>query len=391
MTKTQLQADVPTGMVVMIDDRGDPASVNALRDVLQRSPYEVRAASLNVKRLHEAVLAAQPDLILLVGASPAILHFCQQLKADEDPPLAITVLNAPPPPNWGGFDAGVDDFLVQPINEAELIARLALALRSRYTRRRLVRDNLGLERQLEAQNKELERALNKAKEFSVLKDSIVSTVSHELRTPLLQVKSAVSMLGEDFPPSTEGPGRLVNYAAQATARMESVVGNITQLAAAMNLKNEAFGVADAISQAIRQLKRGWESGKKVDRVRLFMPLELPTVMGDRSGIAQVLQQLIDNGLKFDPDGGYVDVHVQLRREGIRVTVRDYGIGIPADQLENIFQAFYQVDSGTTKKFGGVGVGLTIVRLILDGLGLTIEVRSAPGEGSEFSFVLPLAI
>jgi signal transduction histidine kinase len=117
---------------------------------------------------------------------------------------------------------------------------------------------------------------------------------------------------------------------------------------------------------------------------------VPLVLGDRGGLAQVLQQLIDNALKFSPDGGPVEVIGERCDGTVRVAVRDTGIGIPQDQIGRIFQAFYQIDSSTTRSFGGTGVGLAIAKLILDKMGTTIKVESKPGVGSTFSFMLPIA-
>jgi two-component system phosphate regulon sensor histidine kinase PhoR len=118
--------------------------------------------------------------------------------------------------------------------------------------------------------------------------------------------------------------------------------------------------------------------------------EMPLVLGDKNGVAQVLQQLIDNGLKFSPNGGTVIVTATHLENGVQIAVTDKGIGVDEDQIERIFQEFYQVEQGTTRRFGGAGTGLAIVKLILDRLGVNIEVKSRRGEGSVFSFVLPFA-
>jgi signal transduction histidine kinase len=380
-----------TATIFVVDDRSDPESALTLRDALQNADFAVHTTTVS-KRLAETIRREQPDVVLFVSVGLAILKLCQQIKQDEDSPLLMVLLHEPPSAKWAGYEAGIDDFLVRPYTGDELVARLKMALRNRHQRSHLVSSNRGLEQQLADRNRELEHMLRRSQELTVLKDTIVATVSHELRTPLLQMKSSLSLLAEDLKQAPETTAKLVNYAAQATARLESVVNNITHLAASLNLKHEPFLVIDAVNQAQRQIRRKWESSHEIERIRFQLADDLPMVLGDRSAVAQVLQQLIDNGLKFSPQGGFVDVVAESveGHAGVRISVRDYGIGIPADQVEKIFQAFYQIDHTSTRHFGGTGVGLAIVKLILDGLETRCEVSSHLGQGSQFSFVLPAA-
>jgi signal transduction histidine kinase len=119
--------------------------------------------------------------------------------------------------------------------------------------------------------------------------------------------------------------------------------------------------------------------------------DLPPIMADKQGLSTVLQQLLDNALKFSEKNGK-DVEVIGKREGDKayIAVRDYGIGIPEDKLKNIFDLFYQVDSSSTRPYGGLGVGLALVKLILEHHGTKIEVISQLDEGSTFYFYLPIA-
>jgi signal transduction histidine kinase len=375
------------GSILIIDDRSDPDVLQALTEVLAQSGFAVRAATIRTRRAEYV----QHDVVLLLNDSASNLKYCRQVKQHEDSPLVLVILGDAPASDWVGFEAGVDDLLLRPFSEAELLARITLALRSRSQRSHLVRSNRGLEKQVAEHNRELEQMLFRSRELTVMKDNIVSNVSHELRTPLLQVKSAVSMLSDEIPPGSEGPGRLVKYALQATAKLESVVQNISTLASSLNLKQEVFILTDSINIALRQLNRVWESKGGVERIRLHIPAKLPFILGDRGGVAQVLQQLLDNAIKFSPNGEPVEVIAAQTGTLVRITVRDYGIGIAKDQLEKIFQAFYQVDGGSKRGYGGAGVGLSIVKLIMDGLGSQIEVDSELGQGSAFWFTLPAAI
>jgi signal transduction histidine kinase len=183
--------------------------------------------------------------------------------------------------------------------------------------------------------------------------------------------------------------KLVQYATQATTRLESVVQNITQLAASINIKIERFQITDAIQTAMRHLERQWESSENVARIRIQAE-DLPLVMGDRAAVGRVLQLLLDNALKFSSGGTPVELIAQQAENGVWIAVRDYGIGIADEQVGQVFQAFYQVDSSPTRRVGGAGVGLTLVKLVLDAMEIAIDVQSQLGVGSTFSFLLPIA-
>jgi signal transduction histidine kinase len=111
-------------------------------------------------------------------------------------------------------------------------------------------------------------------------------------------------------------------------------------------------------------------------------------MGDKQAISTVLQLLVDNALKFSESK--VIVSAQSMGSHVRLAVTDYGIGIPEEQREAIFQTFYQVDNSSTRRYGGIGVGLAIVQLILERHNVQISVQSKVGVGSTFSFMLPAA-
>ena len=233
---------------------------------------------------------------------------------------------------------------------------------------------------VEAHAEEHRRAV---KEADLLKNAIVRTVSHELKTPLLQIKSAVSMLADDHEKDWQ---KLVDYATEATARLETVIKNVTQLANTLEIKLEPMHISDAVSQADRNLHRSWQHKDNVDRIRIDADRRLPLVWADEQAIGIALQLLIDNGLKFSDREVMVSA---LAVDGqIEVSVTDYGIGIPQDKLDKIFDPFYQIDNSDARRFGGIGVGLAIVRLILERHHALIRVTSELGKGSTFSFALP---
>jgi signal transduction histidine kinase len=124
------------------------------------------------------------------------------------------------------------------------------------------------------------------------------------------------------------------------------------------------------------------------RFSLRLPHELPPVLCDPDKLRQVFTNLIGNALKFSPDGGEIELGAENRSSEVVLTCRDTGIGIPEAERERIFEKFYQVDSSATRRFGGAGLGLSIVREIVLLHGGRIWVESAPGAGSTFFIALP---
>jgi signal transduction histidine kinase len=124
------------------------------------------------------------------------------------------------------------------------------------------------------------------------------------------------------------------------------------------------------------------------RTVLHVPSNLPVLHSDRQLLGRVFSNLLDNALKYSPDGSPVELGAVRYGTGIRVWVSDHGIGIDPDLQDRIFERFYQVDSSSTRRFRGAGLGLSMVRDLVDHLGGTISVESAPGSGSTFTVTLP---
>jgi signal transduction histidine kinase len=124
-------------------------------------------------------------------------------------------------------------------------------------------------------------------------------------------------------------------------------------------------------------------------LELSLPAQLPKVRADEEKIGWVLMQLLDNAIKFNATGGRVITDARLDNDIVTIAVTDTGIGIPEDRVQDIFEPFHQLDGSATRRYGGTGLGLTMVRRILDAHGADIRVRSVVGRGSRFEFSLPV--
>lgn len=308
---------------------------------------------------------AQPALgAILAAATPDNVHTFAALREQMGPRTPLLILIAESEPEA----YPVADSVLPP--QARLIAQqLALLLR--------------LKRENERLATELEAARKSTNEIELLKNAIVRNVSHELRTPLLQVKSSVAMLREDVEDT-----KLVSYAENATARLEGVVKNIALLGNSLDqVKPGPVILRDAFEYARRQVKRSWQNRDRSDRLHFHPDGDIAPVLADKQGLSTVLQLLFDNALKFSEG----PVELQARRDGdeIVIAVKDQGIGIAETELSHIFDTFYQIDPNSTRRYGGTGVGLALVKIILEHHNSTIDVSSQVGQGSVFSFRLPV--
>lgn len=258
---------------------------------------------------------------------------------------------------------------------------------SKFTQ--LEADNDTLRRENEQLKRELDAHRHVSKQLDLYKTAILHIVNHELRTPMLQVKTAIALLAEDV-----GEGNtLVELATGATIRLETLIRDIALL---NTLMNESFQInafesvvmGDIIDSAIRNLRRRWAHKDKVERIKVSLADDLPAAWGDKLRLVIAIELILDNALKFSEK----DVHVSIFKQDstIQIAIKDRGIGIPKQFLKRIYEPFFQVDSSTTRKFAGMGLGLTIAKSILDRHNATIQIETKVGKGSTFSFALPTA-
>jgi signal transduction histidine kinase len=251
--------------------------------------------------------------------------------------------------------------------------------------------NRTLERRVEERTAELQKALERVSELSQLKANFVSNISHELRTPLTHIKGYIELLvSESLGTITEEQRHALQVSQQSTGRLETLIDDLIMFAVAsrgeLSIKQEDVDIQRLANLAVKSsANKAQERGVSLNAI---IDDDLPPVQADMQKIAWVLNQLVDNGVKFTPSNGRVVV--SIRREGenlIIVSVTDTGIGIPSDHLEEIFEPFHQLDGSTTRRYGGTGLGLSLVRQIIEAHGSMLEVQSIEGRGSTFKFPL----
>ncbi|MDY7078117.1 MAG: GAF domain-containing protein [Chloroflexota bacterium] len=252
-------------------------------------------------------------------------------------------------------------------------------------------ENARLYQRLEAQTAELSRAYDELQEINRLRAELVQNVGHELRTPLGLVKGYVDLLLEgDLGDLLDSQRNALQVIHARTATLERLVHNLTML---QTVPRESLALAPvSVVEVMRHALE--EFGSPAGRARVLfqdkLPAELPFALGDQERLQLVFSHLVDNAVKFSPDGGSITVCAWADQEMVYISIADEGIGIPPTHIDRIFERFYQVDGSTTRRFGGMGVGLALVWEIIEAHGGTVEVTSEPGRGSMFTIALPQA-
>ena len=249
--------------------------------------------------------------------------------------------------------------------------------------------NAGLFEEVEARVSELAVAYEELKESDRLKDELVQNVSHELRTPLTFVKGYVDLLmdGEMGLVSSEQQDAL-QIVATKTDEITRIIDDIITLQRidSGNLQLEVSMMSELIHATVSAHRIVAE--KRGLTIVAEMPPDSGLMLMDKGRINQVMDNLMANAMKFSPNGGVIRVSMEDLDDEVRVIVSDQGVGMPKEKQNRIFDRFYQIDGSSRRRFGGTGIGLAIVKRIIDAHHGKIWVESELNIGSSFYFMLP---
>ncbi|MGD1995311.1 MAG: ATP-binding protein [Anaerolineae bacterium] len=233
------------------------------------------------------------------------------------------------------------------------------------------------------------RDISRFREADRLKDTFVSIVSHELKTPVTVIQGYAETLNRpdamwDKQRVREGLGA-IEEETQRLGRLVDDLLDVSRLQAGMpSLQMEEVALDSLTERVVRRL----QSQTEEHEFSLRFPRGFPTVRGDPGRLEQVLNNLVNNAIKYSPKGGRVRIQGEARPHEVVVTVTDRGIGIPAPEQAHIFEPFYRVDTSLTRETYGAGLGLYLAKAIVEAHDGRIWVESRPGEGAAFSFALP---
>ena len=241
---------------------------------------------------------------------------------------------------------------------------------------------------------EVQRVNTLLEEIDRMKGDFLSMISHELRTPLTAIIGYTDLLLRQIHGAlTDRQAHHQQAVKKAANRLLALINDLLDLnrleGRHVVLTPEDVSVVDAVRRAVSQVATSAEQ-REVE-LRLDVPLAPIAVHADQERLHQILVNLLDNALKFTSPNGTVTVRVDQGDALTTVSVVDTGVGVPADQLDRIWDRFHQADSSTRRQFGGTGLGLAIVRHLVELHGGSVSVASpGPDQGSTFSFSLPVA-
>jgi signal transduction histidine kinase len=358
--------------VLLADDNAD------MRDYLRgllAPTYAVTTVADGQAAL-EQIRANVPDLVITDVMMPRLDGFglVQALREDESTrtlPVLMLSARAGEEARVEGLASGIDDYLTKPFSARELLARVSAQLELARARR---------DAELELRRRDRN------------KDEFLATLAHELRNPLAPLRSGLHLLrvaGGDAP----ARDRVYDVMERQLSHLVRLVDDLLEVSritrGKVDLRKERVDLADVVRGAV-ETSRPLIDGARHE-ISVELPLEPLPLEADAVRLSQVLANLLNNAAKYTRDGGRISVSAGRERGEAVVSVKDNGTGIPKDMLPRVFDLFTQVENSYARTQGGLGIGLTLAKSLVELHGGNIEAKSeGVGQGSEFIVRLPLA-
>ena len=328
-------------------------------------------------------------------------------SADHDVPVIILTGHATLETAIEALRLGAYEYQYKPVENMEVFARL---VERAYQHRRLLRENKRLihelqqiNAQLESQVNERTRELRTANEallsLDKLKNDFLSVVSHELRTPLAVIALEAQLLNSDSITLPEDKLHEIYQTLQInTRRLQLQIDDLLDFALIEVGDLELRLKPCSINQIVRDVVDLYSA--RATEKRLTLTVKLPpttslAIVADGSRLRSALMHLVDNAIKFTPEEGAVVVSAHIlvtvpdtNIPAVALSVKDTGIGIPASIQKNLFTAFSQADMSSTRRYGGLGIGLVLTKRIVEAHGGKVTFKSEPGQGSLFALWVP---
>lgn len=235
------------------------------------------------------------------------------------------------------------------------------------------------------------RDISELRRLERVRQEFVANVSHELRTPVTAILGyAETLLDGALANPAHAPG-MVEIIHRQSQRLSRLVADLLELSRLDGQEVELQHTAIPLLAVARRAAEGVapRAQQKAIHFEMSVPDALFT-LGDERALEQVLVNLLDNAVKYTPEGGRISLGAAADGERVRLSVRDSGVGIPPQHLPRLFERFYRVDPGRSRELGGTGLGLAIVKHLISAMEGEIQVESRPGEGSEFTLLLRAA-
>lgn len=245
---------------------------------------------------------------------------------------------------------------------------------------------------------QMDRDITALRRLEQIRKDFVANVSHELRTPLTSIKGYVEALLDGAKDNPEEAVRFLQIILKQSNRLNLILDDLLQLSqiesGLVRFRHEPVHLSALVERTLPLIKP--IADKKQQTLTMAVPPDLPPVSGDEDRLVQVLTNLLDNAVKYTPEGGAISVMAQLAPQAadvpaeVELIVADTGIGIPEADRPRVFERFYRVDKARSRELGGTGLGLSIVKHIVEGHGGRVWVEANQPTGSRFVLRLPVA-
>ncbi len=254
--------------------------------------------------------------------------------------------------------------------------------------------NRTLEQRVIQRTHELQVALNKLAELDKLKSNIIANISHELRTPLTHIKGYQELLLAgamgDLPAEVANTLKTIRRSTERLERLIEDLINFSQMSKGdVALKFVEVDLNKLVANVMKHSQP--KADEKKIKLHALLPDAPAIIQVDEEKISWVVLQLLDNAIKFTPVEGSIAVTIQQEPIGYKVSIEDSGIGIPAEKMDEIFEPFHQLDGSSTRRYGGTGLGLSLVKQIIEAHHSQIKVSSELGKFARFEFTLPFVV
>lgn len=232
------------------------------------------------------------------------------------------------------------------------------------------------------------RAVSKEMAVARLQADLVAAVSHEFRSPLASISQIAELLDADRWPTADHRRKGCDILTRETARLRRLVEGLLDFAR-MEAGKAGYRLAPLDgAEMVRSVVEEFQATANGSQVQLSVASDMPRIQGDREALSRALWNLLENAVKYSPPPARISVEASATDGRLAIRVRDEGVGIPVAEQAQIFRKFYRGSEARARGVKGTGIGLAMVRHIVDGHGGEIRLESAPGRGSTFTLLLP---